>query len=389
MTEFKSGQPGDVVHSALKSAVDTMDKARQNAILWFGEIVERKLYLDKGYSSIHLYAEQELGFSKSKTYDFLNICRRLEDLPQVKGKVESGELGYTGTLEILKATSPENQGQWIEVALNNSSRDLAREVKLAKKEAADKKTGQPTLIPEPETRPAAVVPVKVSLVLSPAQFARYEALRESIRKQGGAPGDRVEALLEMMAAYEPGFSKRLENRGSQTKPPVQINIHQCPDCEKATVQTSKGELTLSQAELEQAQCDCQISHPGQRNTTSIPPKTKREVLAQARHRCQRPGCNNANYLEVHHKVPRSNGGTNDPSNLTVLCHTCHRLLHEKKSAHTGFFVKSPEIPYGDQILTATFKAYPAAGPDFAIPLTTACCDAVLGGHHGQPAFPRG
>ena len=84
MTEFKSGQPWDVVHSALKSAVDTMEEAKQNALLWFGEIVARKLYLNKGYSSIHQYAEQELGFGKSKTYDFLNICRRLEKLPEVK-----------------------------------------------------------------------------------------------------------------------------------------------------------------------------------------------------------------------------------------------------------------------------------------------------------------
>jgi len=56
-----------------------------------------------------------------------------------------------------------------------------------------------------------------------------------------------------------------------------------------------------------------------------------------RHKCQRPGCDHTRYLEIHHKIYRSRGGTNDPSNLTCLCSACHALTHEKR----GFQVKSP------------------------------------------------
>ena len=35
-------------------------------------------------------------------------------------------------------------------------------------------------------------------------------------------------------------------------------------------------------------------------------------------------------LHVHHKVFRSQGGTNDPSNLVTLCETCHDDLHAGK-----------------------------------------------------------
>ena len=67
MNEFCSGQPASAVHDALKTAVGTMDRAKQNAVLWFGEILDRKLYRELGYGSINQYALQELGFSASRT----------------------------------------------------------------------------------------------------------------------------------------------------------------------------------------------------------------------------------------------------------------------------------------------------------------------------------
>ena len=367
MTEYQPGQPADVVFSSLKSAADSMEKAKQNAILWFGEVDDRKLYRQLGYSTIHQYAEQELGFGKSKTYDFLNICNRLKELPKVKEGLESGKLGYTGTREILKVTDETNQDQWIEVAANHPRREVERQVKRAKKQAEDKKVGQASLLPSAEKRSAvAVEPVLERLKFSPTQFARYEKLWEKARKQGGIPAGKTEALLEMMAYFVAANSTRVENVDtsadhSVSGPPVQIHIHQCPDCEKSTVQTSRGELALSIPELEQAQCDCHTSRPGQRNTTSIPPKTRRQVLARDRHRCQKPGCENTRYLEIHHLVARSSGGTNEIANLTTLCRSCHQLLHEKKSAQSGFFVKSPQTPYEHQFWGMPFNAYPGTG----------------------------
>lgn len=32
-------------------------------------------------------------------------------------------------------------------------------------------------------------------------------------------------------------------------------------------------------------------------------------------------------LDVHHIIPRKNGGTNDMSNLTYICPNCHRIAH--------------------------------------------------------------
>ena len=71
----------------------------------------------------------------------------------------------------------------------------------AKKNAADKKAGQPSLIPIPQKHPVAVVPVFVSIKMSPSQFALYESLWEQVRKSGNVSADKTEALLEIMKTY--------------------------------------------------------------------------------------------------------------------------------------------------------------------------------------------
>ena len=342
-----SVQSANEVHVALKSALQSMAEAEQCAVTCFGEIMERKLYRELGFSSMKHYAEQELEFSPSRLGHFMRLCEALKKLPLMNEKIKSGELGYTAARVLLPVVDETNESEWLDFALANPRRKLEHEVKRARKEAIDTAKGQQPLLPVEKKRPAAVVPVRVGLEMTPTQFARYEGLWEQIRKQGSAPTDKVEAMLQIMASFvaDEKNPRGLISTTGATKPPVQIHIHKCEECAKPTVQSSKGELELGAAELEQAECDCQISRPGQRNTTSIPPKTRREILAKYRHKCQRPGCGHTRFLEAHHKVPRSEGGTNDPKNLTCLCSACHKLLHDKKLSKTGSWVKSPEAVY--------------------------------------------
>jgi len=351
MPEFCLGQSANEVHLALKSALKSMAEAEKCAVICFGEIMERKLYRELGYGSINQYAEVALGFSTRRTTDFVMLCKRLKKLPLVKKQVESGKLGYTAARVIAPVVDQTNESGWVDFALKHSRRDLEREVKRARKEAVDTAKGQRSLLPVPASRPAAVVPVRVSLEMTPTQFAQYEALWE-----------QIDALLELMQS----FASETRPRG-RTSPPVQIHIHQCEDCAKASIQTGKGELEIGEAELEQAECDCQVSHPGKRNTTSIPPATRREILAKYRHKCQRPGCNHTRYLQIHHKIPRSRGGSNDPDNLICLCQACHRLLHENKG------LNRTAIPRGDDQVKAPTPVYqwgsglrPAAGQAIAV-----------------------
>ncbi len=81
MTEFSSGQSAIVAHQALISALATMEIAKHCSVLWFDEINKHQLFRELGYASINQYAEQELGFSSTRTGDYLQLCRSFTKLP--------------------------------------------------------------------------------------------------------------------------------------------------------------------------------------------------------------------------------------------------------------------------------------------------------------------
>ena len=344
--EFQPEQPAQKVDSALKSALKIKDAAHQCSLDWFGEIFNRKLYLELGFSSINQYARQELGFGNSKIGDYIKLTRKLEKLPNLKASMSKGEVGYTKGRMIVQVADETTEKDWSDFAKANSRPKVEEAVKRAKMKAKDEAAQQPSFLPPVKRKtPAAVVPVRVNLEMTPTQFARYEKAWEQIRKQGNASSEKVEALLEIMESFLDINSQNASPRGehsSISRPPAQIHIHHCPECESSTIQTSKGEIEIGKAEFERYQCDCQTSTPEGRNTTSIPPATRRKVMAKARHRCQTPGCNHTKFLEIHHVIPRSKGGTNDTSNLHIYCSACHGRIHAHGST---LMVKSPPAIY--------------------------------------------
>ncbi len=400
MIKFTPGQNADTANQAIKSSLKTHAQAKQCIILWFSEILSRKLYKSLGYSSINQYAKMELGFSSSRTGIYLKLSRNMADLPRMKEEVVSGKIGYTVAETLLPVIDKTNEKEWLDFAKKHTRAEVENVVKTAqkaaRKKAADKTARQPSLIPLPSQNIKTVVPVYVSLKMSPTQLARYESLWEKIFKQNKASSDKIETLLHIMESFtidSPEFDQRpiskngLQNPSNPEPPnptpscpkssyptpscpktqsnsknstsqssrqqehstpgtsPYQIHIHLCPECESTTVQTSKGELEISTSELNRARCDCLISKPNHRNVSSIPPSIKRQVLEKARYKCQRPGCHHTRFLEIHHVVPRAQGGSNKPENLRCLCGACHKLLHEQFSPDLMFQSRENQSEY--------------------------------------------
>jgi len=342
--EFKINRPAAEADSRLKQAVGAFEKAEHAVILWFGEILRRGLFRELGYSSIYQYASVELKWSQTRTGDFVRLARKLEELPAVKESVTSGELGYTKAREIIKVATPKTEEGWVKEARSSTRQELARKVGRVRAKARKRSTGQGELLAEPLLEALAVdVPVRLHLEMTPGQFARYEALVEKLHKVGGAT-DKVEDLLQGLAMLveQRGTSlvataseKTSYAIGAPRGASVRVHVHRCPDCERTTVATSRGDLELGRAEREKVACDAQVIEPGKRSRAIIPPARREEVLARDGHRCQAPGCQNTRFLEVHHIKPRAKGGGNEAGNLTTLCSACHRLWHERGGVAPG------------------------------------------------------
>jgi hypothetical protein len=58
-------------------------------------------------------------------------------------------------------------------------------------------------------------------------------------------------------------------------------------------------------------------------------------------------CNTDRWLHVHHIKPVSQGGTNDPANLTVICSAHHDLIHQLSFALDGqiSWLRAPTVAY--------------------------------------------
>jgi len=193
----------------------------------------------------------------------------------------------------------------------------------------------------PILTPAEEPPSTLTHRLTSLELARYEVLLEQAHRHRCVPpqASREHVLLAAMSALvvaEPAGAKlhvTEESTTESSRPDLailyQIIVYRCRECAAAEVVTSRGRRRLSPQETEMAQCDARILEPGSPNRATIAPAVRAAVLARDLHRCQAPGCGGTHFLEVHHVVPRSEGGTNRPQNLVTLCGRCHRFAHER------------------------------------------------------------
>lgn len=54
-------------------------------------------------------------------------------------------------------------------------------------------------------------------------------------------------------------------------------------------------------------------------------RERRAIYKRDGYRCAL--CDSTRYLQIHHHVPRGEGGTDSPHNLITLCSDCHALAH--------------------------------------------------------------
>ena len=307
------------LHSRLIATLSELARVEKRAVLLFAEIYERRLFRQLGYSSMRQYAREALQFSDGKFYQFQRLADSFKTLPKVKRAVASGELSWTKARTVVSVAKLESQGEWIDVAKASTSRDLERTVKAAR--TSDGRAPAPDLFSEERSGPAARREVTVTLKLEPEQLAQLEALEEALRKHG-LRGSREEVLLQGLSLAGSGNCTRVQSAQKQ------VVIYQCEDCGGKKVQTSRGML-----DTDAPTDDAKVLGRDGVNRSTIPPKTRNAVLARDRHRCQSPDCGNRHFLEIHHIMPRSEGGGNDPTNLITLCSACHRLAHGKEDNH--------------------------------------------------------
>jgi 5-methylcytosine-specific restriction endonuclease McrA len=251
-------------------------------------------------------------------------------MPVLRSAVTEGRLGWTKAQEVARVVTPATESAWVERAVELPREELRRQTKAARGRARERRQSAAAQLAMPEVAapaapPAADPPTTIAVQLDGLRLARFDALIASAKKSGAvaANATRAEVILAGLAALTEN-TQRVRRRA----PAATVIVQRCPDCEAAFAVTNQGSKRLSEAVSAAIRCDHVSRDERGHNRSAIPPAVRRQVLDRDGHRCATPGCSNAQFLEVHHVVPRTLGGSNRAENLTTLCSRCHRHAHK-------------------------------------------------------------
>ena len=76
-------------------------------------------------------------------------------------------------------------------------------------------------------------------------------------------------------------------------------------------------------------------------SASIPNPTRKAVYRRDGYRCAL--CDSTKGLQVHHAIPRSQGGNNTEHNLITLCATCHATAHGTRLPEVPDYMDAAEL----------------------------------------------
>jgi HAMP domain-containing protein len=324
-----------------------------------------------GYATYFEYLERTFGYGPRAAHERLRVAQALDDLPELRARLAAGRLNWSTVRELTRVAVPETEVEWAEAAEGWTVREVERAVK-----------GRlPGDRPEDPRREEAATR-RLALDVSPETLATFREAVGRLRQETETPITDEEALLEMSRRVLGGT----EDAGEAS---YAVALTVCPSCRKGS-QRGRGEIVaVDAAVVEQAQCDARRfevpsskpakpigaadepvgrAHVGTgapsttpeaktraRASQTIPPATRRRVMARDHGRCVVPGCRCATYVDLHHLRFRSEGGGHDDDNLVVLCGAHHRATHRGRlridgTPSTGLnFQHADGTPYGQPL----------------------------------------
>ncbi len=254
------------------------------------QIIEaKKIFRDLGYSSVFHYATEALKLSDSQAYCFINVARKSKEVPELKKAITDGKITLSKAHKIVSVIHKENSKEWIQKAAILTQKQVEREVVKE----------NPLLETTERIRPIAEERVELRCGLSAELEAKLkraqDLLSQKNRKSCSLEETLDAALSEFLDRFDPVQKAKRAVAKVSVKPTQQQFLR-----------TVVGRKPLPAALLHKIQLRdegrCAFVHEGKR-------------------------CRSERWLEIHHILPVSHGGTNSLANLTTLCSTHHKHQH--------------------------------------------------------------
>lgn len=317
----------DQVHHRLKRIVKARGSLDAQEAAALREAQELGLWRRYGHNSLLDYMEREMGYTPRAALERLRVADAIAALPQIGEALAQGELSFSGARELTRVATGETEGEWIEAVTDKNMRQVEELI------AGHQKGDRPTDPVEPSLRKKVL-----RFEVKPETYALVRQVQKILDQERGErlDNDAVMAALcrDFLDARESGETKRARTRAA-----YQVAVTVCEQCKRGWQDGGGVTVEMSPPAIERAQCDAERigSVDGDEITRAkqdIPEPTRRKVLRRDHGRCRVPGCRSQN-VDVHHIVPRAEGGTHEPSALCCLCEGHHLALHEGSLSLSG------------------------------------------------------
>ena len=298
-------------------AVESCQKSEAYLLKVIKVVSEKELHLDCGLPSLYSYCTRLLHISEGIAYALITVINKGKEVPELIAAVETGKVSLSKAKKICSVITPKNHKEWIDLATYETSRVIEKCVAGANPKEAVKESAQYKSADR----------IEFKLGVSEEWMELLETTKDLLSQKHSRAVTSEEALLFVMSEYNERHNplKKAERALVRAQKKTEKGVHKAAPA--PVVQQCPGTVTPSEpANRNQIMGMSLRRKPIKRITIHA---VNHRDQGQCTHVSEFGRCEQKRWLDHHHIIPVSHGGSNDIKNLTTLCHAHHKMHHRR------------------------------------------------------------
>ncbi|MFN8369911.1 MAG: HNH endonuclease signature motif containing protein [Bacteriovoracaceae bacterium] len=232
------------------------------------QIEQKKLFVELGFSSLHSYCVEILGYAPSEAYLKLSAMKLMKEFSFIEENLEKGKLSLTAVGELQISIAKKEKEEGLRISKETKSK-LLSDIEFKSTREAQK---------------IVKAKLKIEDKIKPSDFKFKEETIKMLKKLGEKMDVQDLDLLMQMLVKEKA-DRLIDEKKTQTPSALK---------EPSTIKI----------------------------TRNIPLSIKRKVYIRANYQCEK--CKSKKYLNIDHVWPFAKGGKHSLDNMRILCSACNQ-----------------------------------------------------------------